>query len=248
MNVYVNAIDGIGDAIVSMMMSKRTWNCALDAEIRTVCDLVNNIHGRFLPRTGDDDYRPAEYFDAYDSYMEKLLKWGTIHPTLLRFIDLSITVEGLHRAGQDDWDAHAMRFQNRILRSSTAFAKFEQNEISDFYADKIIPTDVALNSLGLDVPQIITTDDGIKYVKCVNGYVREDLKDTKSVLRGLYMLSIPSNFIFRCNFADWSHVYKERGKHGGANPEVKELAERIADLLQEWQPKFTRELFMKIKC
>ena len=248
MNVYLNRIDGIDDAIVSMLFSKRSWTKETENRIRNINRMVNEPIGRYIPQDSEFASQNEKLYEEYNDYLEKLLKWGTIHPTLLRFIDLSITVEGLHRAGQDDWDAHAMRFQNRIMRSSTAFAKFEQDEISEFYADKIIPTDVALNSLGLDVPQIITTDDGIKYVKCVNGYVREDLKDTKSVLRGLYMLSIPSNFIFRCNFADWSHVYKERGKHGGANPEVKELAERIADLLQEWQPKFTRELFMKIKC
>ena len=246
MKVYINAINGIDDAIVSMMMSKRTWNKELDRNIRNVCSIVNSSNGYFIPVTNDADERSREAFEMYENYMEKLLKWGTIHPTLLRFIDLSITVEGLHRAGQDDWDAHAMRFQNRIMRSSTAFAKFEQNEISDYYAYKIIPTDVALSSLGLEVPQTIKDENGVKYVKCVNGYVREDLKDNKAVLRGLYMLSIPSNFIFRCNFTDWTHVYKERGKHGGANPEVKELAERIADLLEEWQPKFTRELFMKV--
>ena len=246
MQVYLNSIDGIDDAIVSMLMSKRTWTPFLDHEIRRMCTIVNTRNGQFIPKKEVGDDRLQRYFDDYGAYMDKVLKWGTKHITLLKFIDVSITVEGLHRAGQDDWDAHAQRFQNRIIRSSTRLAKFGEGEISSFYADKIIPMDIAFQRLGLEVPETLTTEDGTKYVKTVNGYIREDLKDNKDVLRGLYMLSIPSNFIFRCNLADLAHVYKERCKHGGANPEVKELAEAIADVLMIFQPKFTRELLLTI--
>ena len=61
------------------------------------------------------------------------------------------------------------------------------------------------------------------------------------------MLSIPSNFIFRINLAEWAHVYKERNKNGGANPEVKQCCEMIADQLVIAHPQFTRELWMNVK-
>lgn len=247
MNIYLNRIDGIDDAIISMLMSKRSWNIFTDEDIRRTCSIVNTSKGEYVPQQKNDK-REEKYFIQYNDYLTKLFKWGTQHITLLKFIDISVTVEGLHRAGQDDWDAHAQRFQNRIIRSSTRLAKFNEGEISDFYADKIISTDDALTRLGLEFPQELTDENGVKYVKTINGYIRDDLKENKDVLRGLYMLSIPSNFIFRCNLADFSHVYKERGKHGGANPEVKELAEGIVDRLEQWQPMITRELLMKIKC
>ncbi len=89
--------------------------------------------------------------------------------------------------------------------------------------------------------------DGVTYVKTINGYIREDLKDSADVKRGLYMLSIPSNFIFKINLTEWGHVFKERNSEGTANPEVKMCCEAIASQIEEIQPKFNRELFLKIK-
>lgn len=247
MNVYLNRIDGIDDAIVSMLFSKRTWKKETENRIRNINRIINEPIGRYIPQDSVFASQNEKLYEEYNDYLDKVVKWGTKHITLLKFIDISVTVEGIHRAGQDDWDAHAQRFQNRIVRSSTRLATFDEGERSDFYYDKILPTDVVLKVLGLDVPEHVMGEDGTKFVKTVNGYIREDLKDNKDVLRGLYMLSIPSNFIFRCNLADWAHVYKERGKHSGANPEVKALAEEIADQLELFQPKFTRELWMKVQ-
>lgn len=42
-------------------------------------------------------------------------------------------------------------------------------------------------------------------------------------------------------------TYKERKHQGAANPEVKMCCEAIADQIIEFQPKFSRELFLKIK-
>ena len=75
----------------------------------------------------------------------------------------------------------------------------------------------------------------------------EGYKDNNDVKRGLYMLSIPSNFIFKINLAEWAHVYKQRNGTTGANPEVKECCELIADELYKANPFFTRELFNKIE-
>lgn len=241
MKAYLNSIQGIPDAITSMFMSKRTWTRDKEQEIRDACDCVLDRTGRFQINPDSKDERVVQY----NKWLGSLTKWGTQHITMLKFIDLSVTVEGLHRAGQDDWDAHAKRFDNRIIRSSTRLARFG-NEMSDFYKDKIVPTDMALDILNIDLPEKITKD-GQTYVRNINGYVREDLFDDNDTRRGLYMLSIPSNFIFKVNLAEFAHVYKERNKNGHANPEVKECCEQIMDLITDAQPMFTRELMLAIK-
>ncbi len=239
MNIYVNEINGIADAIVSMHMSKRSWTREKELEIRAVCEKVLTRTGRIA---GEAD---GEALARYETWMDSLLKWGWRHITMLRFIDISVTVEGLHRAGQDDWDSHAARFNNRIIRSSTRLASFGY-EMSDWYQDKIIPTDAALAFLGIEAPDVLERD-GHTYVKTINGYIRADMQDSADVKRGLYMLSIPSNFIFRVNLTEWAHVYKERNREGTANPEVKLCCEGIADQIAQFQPRLDRELFLKIK-
>lgn len=239
MNIYVNEITGIADALVTMFMSKRSWTREKELEIREVCERVLNRQGRIIQDADKED------LDKYNTWIDSLLKWGWRHITMLRFIDISVTVEGLHRAGQDDWDSHAARFNNRIIRSSTRLAQFGY-EMSDWYEDKIMPTDLALEYLGIDAPEYVEKD-GEKFVKTVNGYIREDLQNNPDVKRGLYMLSIPSNFIFKINLTEWAHVYKERNANGTANPEVKMCCEAIADQITEIQPKFDRELFLKIQ-
>lgn len=239
MKIYVNEITGIADAVVSMFMSKRSWTREKETEIRNTCEAVLDRHGRILENADKDA------LEKYNTWLESLVKWGWRHTTMLRFIDISVTVEGLHRAGQDDWDSHAARFNNRIIRSSTRLASFGY-EVSDWYSDKIIPTDTAFEYLGIDTPDTMEKD-GVTYVKTINGYIREDLKDSADVKRGLYMLSIPSNFIFKINLTEWGHVFKERNSEGTANPEVKMCCEAIASQIEEIQPKFNRELFLKIK-
>lgn len=240
MNVYVNEITGVADAVTSMFMSKRTWTRKKEQEIRQICKLYTSSNGRMLMTPTDEKYQ------QFKEWLDTLVKWGWKHTTMLRFIDISVTVEGLHRAGQDDWDSHAKRFNNRIIRSSTRLATYNQNEMSDYYEGKIIPTDVALAQIGMTTPDTIEVD-GKKYVKSVNGYILEEYKDNKDVKRGLYMLSIPSNFIFKIDLCEWGHVYKERNTHSNANPEVKECCESIADQIEKFYPCFNRELFEKIK-
>ena len=118
--------------------------------------------------------------------------------------------------------------------------------MSDWYKDKIIPTDVALAMLNITTPDEIEVD-GKKYVKTVNGYILKEMENVSDVKRGLYMLSIPSNFVFKVDLTEWSHVYKERNKNGTANPEVKQLCEEIADQMERMIPIFNRDLFEKVK-
>lgn len=166
---------------------------------------------------------------------------------MLRFIDLSFSVYGLHRAGQDDLDSHAMRMNNRIIRSSTRLADFSDGEMSDYYAGKIIPTDMALASLGITTPDEIVVD-GKTYVRAVNGYILKGMENSKDVKRGLYMLSIPSNFVFRISLTEFAHVFKERNESGGANPEVKMAVESMAEQLNAATNGFVnRQLLLDIK-
>lgn len=240
MKVYLNKITGIDDAIVSMYFSKRSWNRGMETHIREVTKAILNSDGVYFPW-------PRDKTKEFDEWMDKLIKIGTKHITLLRFIDFSFTVEGIHRAGQDDWDAHAKRFDNRIIRASTRLATFEGDEMSDWYKGKIMTMDQVLRSIDAEVPEKITDENGTLFVRATNGYIREDLKDDKDAKRGLYMECIPSNFIFKVNLTEWAHVYKMRNKSTNANPEVKQLCENIADLLEDANPWFTRDLFNKIE-
>ena len=237
MRVQLNEVNGIADAIVALHMSKRTWTPELDKHIREVV----RQHTQ-----SDSLIEVVSASEEFNSYMQKLTKWGPKHPTLLRFIDLSVMVEGLHRGGQDDWDSHAKRFDNRIIRSSTRLADFHFGEKSDYYKDHILTTDEVCAMRGVELPGSVIVD-GKLFVRAVNGYVDADYENSRDMRRGLYMLSIPSNFIFRCNLTEFAHVYKERNANSTAHPEVQQVAEAIATQLEEIYPQFNRELLLSIR-
>lgn len=237
MKVYLNEISGMADGLVTLYLSKRTWTPELDEEIRD--DWWSYCH--------DNDWeRDGKIVERTEKRIESFCKYAWKHTTMLDFVTISATVEGIHRAGQDDWDAHAKRFDNRIIRSSTRLADFSEGEMSDYYRGKIIPTDVYLKTIRMELPEEMMWIDGKKYVKTVNGYIREDLKDDRDVKRGLYMESIPSTFIFKCNMAQWAHVYRLRNKNSTANPEVKELAEMLQNEIEKQMPWFDREFLTKV--
>ena len=241
MKVYVNEIDGIADAITSMYMSKRSWTREKEENIRNVTDIMTLSNGAYSKFLNVDNTN-----NEFVKWMDTLTKWGAKHTTMLRFIDISVTVEGLHRGAQDDLDSHSMRFNNRIIRSSTRLADYNEGEMSDYYRGKILPTDTALAILGVETPETIEVDGDI-YVKGVNGYILKGMENNKDVKRGLYMLSIPSNFIFKVNFVDWAHVYKQRCKSSNANPELKEAVEAIQNEIEETMPWLNRELINRIE-
>ena len=245
MKIYLNEMTGIADAIVSMFMSKRTWTKEKELHVRDICDCVLDKRGALRKCEVLSQNGHLDKLAIFEDWIDILVKWGWKHTTMLRFIDMSITVDGLHRAGQDDWDAHAKRFNNRIIRTSTRLANFG-DEVSEWYSDKIVSTDTALKELGIELPQTVQIGANV-YSKTVNGYIRDDYKDNPDAKRGLYMLSIPSNFIFKVDLAEWAHVYKERNISGSANPEVKQCCELIADQIEVFHKQFNRDLFMKIK-
>lgn len=239
MKVIVNSITGFEDAFVAMYISKRTWTPELDTEIRSVCNNVLDAHGNL--RNCD-----VESLNKFNKWLSMLLRMGKKHITVLRFIDISIMTEGLHRAGQDDVDAHARRFDNRIIRNSTRLATFSDEEMSDFYKDKVLTTNKVLNILDIDIPDSFEYE-GTRYVKSTNGYVKEEYENNNDVKRGLYMLSIPSNFISKINLCEWGHVFQQRNKDGGANPEVKEWAEEVMKQISNFHEQVTREYVLSIQ-
>ena len=240
MKVSVNSITGFEDAFVAMYISKRSWTPELDKEIRDICDDVLDRHGNINTDCN------KENFEKFNNWLVMLLKMGRKHITVLRYIDIAIMTEGLHRAGQDDVDAHARRFDNRIIRSSTRLATFDDDEMSDYYKDKVLTDAKVVKAvLGINMPEEIEYE-GCKYVKSPNGYVKEEYKNNKDVKRGLYMLSIPSNFVAKINLCEWGHVFKERNENGGANPEVKEWAEKVMELITSYHNQITRDYVLSI--
>lgn len=241
MKVKVNNITGFEEAFLAMFISKRSWTPELDKEVREVCNEVLDRNGRIVK------YCDFEKLNKFNNWLNILLKMGRNHITVLRFIDISIMTEGLHRAGQDDVDAHARRFDNRIIRSSTRLATFDDNEMSEYYKDKILTDSKVIKAvLGIDMPEEIEYE-GNKYVKSPNGYVKEEYKNNKDVKRGLYMLSIPSNFVSKINLCEWGHVFKERNQSGGANPEVKEWAEEVMRQITSYHEQITRDYVLTIE-
>lgn len=225
MEAYLNRIDGWDDAIISMFLSKRTLTRELENEIRnevyacTNHDPANGIIGALV--------NPSE---KMTDWLNKLFKWAPRHITMGRFLDFSFTVYGLHRGAQDDLDSHAKRMDNRIIRASTRLADFSHGEVSEYYEGKILPTDVALAALGITTPDEIEYE-GNTYVKGVNGYILKGMENNRDVKRGLYMLSIPSHFIYKINMTEYAHVYKERNIKSTANPELKTCIEDSTDQL-----------------
>lgn len=239
MKVILNRIEGIQEAIEAMFFSKRSWNEELHNIVSETCDRTLDNHGFIKDNATFTDLQQL------NKWIDMVIRMTKNHITIGRFIDLSFIVVGLHRGGQDDWDSHAHRFENRIIRNSTRLATFTA-EKSAFYEDKIITTDEALDILQIQAPDRIEYN-GKLYVKTCNGYIAEEYKDSKDVKRGLYMMSIPSNFIFKCNLTQFAHVYKERNSEGTANPEVKDCAEMCLKLINEKYTAINKDLMFAIK-
>lgn len=240
MEVYLNSVDGIADAITTMYMSKRSWTREKEEHIRDVVEKCTLRNGFIYDR------QDKETYEEFTDMLNKLFKWGKRHFTMLRFIDLSVTVEGLHRGATDDFDSHAKRLENRIIRSSTRLATYETEEISEWYQDKIVPTDVMLAYLGVETPDEIEYG-GNTYVKGTNGYIKKGFENNNDVKRGLYMLSLPMNFIFKVNLTEFAHIMKERDKNSHANPELQMMIESLYEQINKQYKWITREFLYEIK-
>lgn len=235
MNVYLNEISGLWNAIDTMYFSKRSWTREREQHIMELCDQCYDKHGLLVSEI------PDELMDL----MNKLFKWAPKHITMGRFLDFSFTIEGLHRGAQDDLDAHAMRMNNRIIRSSTRLASFG-SEKSAWYQGRILTTEEALEALGRHIPQKIEVD-GIEYVRTTGGYVALPYADSQDVKRGLYPLSIPSNCTFRVDCTQFAHIVKERDANSHAHPELRDCIELAMAKVQQNIPQLTREFYYSVK-
>lgn len=238
MRVQLNSITNIDDALLTMYFSRGTWTWEIDREVRKMVESCTDRRGNYIGGL-------AENIEKYTKTMTTWLKYAPKHSTMASFIGLSFTVEGLHRAGQDDWDAHAKRMDNRIIRQSTRLGTLPEDAKSDFYKDKILTYHEAMAILGIETPDEIE-HDGKTYVKVHDGYVLKGMEKNRDAHRGLYHLAFPSNFTFEINLAQFAHVYRMRNDKGGANPEVKQLAEQCMSLITAAQPFLTRDVVMSI--
>ena len=243
MKVYLTEMHSILDAFRTMYMSKRSWSLEKEAELSEIVAFSTDKYG--CPNNLNPEFK-----EKFDEECRKLFKWGKKHITMLRFLDCSVIVEGLHRGATDDLDAHAKRFENRIIRSSTRLANYKTEEVSEWYQDKIIPMDVALAYLGIKTPETIEYDR-TTYVKSENGYIVKGMENDKDVKRGLYMLSLPMTFTFKVNITELAHIYRERGSkeggaHGTAAPELQIMIEELINQVNSWYPQITREYLLDI--
>ena len=254
MKFQLMSITGIESAIASMKFTKRTWNPEWDATMRKNVQTVFDRNGFYIK--GCEDKEAVEYVNKQLEILRKVgAGWGDAsfdagHETILRFIDLEVVVSGLHRAAQDDLDAHAMRMNNRIVRSSSRSGNdTNTDEPSDWYKLRTMTFDDFMkliqdnrqedeetlydsfpNEFGLNI-------DGQEYkmVKTPHGYIREDLVENGDAQRGLYHLGMSSNCIFKVNLYDMRHIYMRRNPYTKANPElaagIESLALQIEDAL-----------------
>lgn len=166
------------------------------------------------------------------------------HHTLMKYIDISFFTIGLHRGAQDDLDAHAMGFNNRITRFSTRLANISETVLSEWYDDKIISFDQAKEFTGIEHPQVIETSIG-NFELTPFGYIHEDFNKIsdenglkKDVKRGLMPLGMESDALWKTDLFNLRYIYKMRSKLTKANPELKIGMEQLADQIEKLIPVF----------
>ncbi|AYP68798.1 hypothetical protein BpsM61_00024 [Bacillus phage vB_BpsM-61] len=172
------------------------------------------------------------------------------HHTLMKYIDISFFTVGLHRGAQDDLDAHAIAFNNRITRFSTRLAEIPEIRLSEWYSDKVIPLNDAIKLINrndeskIELPGTIEIDDKeFKYSPF--GYILKryaDMSDKnglyKDVHRGGMPLGMASDGIWKTDLFNLRYIYKMRSKLTKSNPELKEGMEQLADQIEKHLPMF----------
>jgi hypothetical protein len=213
--------------------------------LRNISVMDNGIE---VPHTG----KKGEISGNYDQDREEFARLMALtlnnamgqhkHHTLMKYIDVSFFTLGLHRGAQDDLDAHAIGFNNRITRYSTRLAKIDETVLSEWYADKIIPFEHAKQFVGIDYPEVIETDIG-NFEYTPFGYIHENFNKIsdenglkKDVKRGLMALGMESNALWKTDLFNLRYIYKMRSKLTKANPELKEGMEQLADQIEQHLP------------
>ncbi|MED3571928.1 FAD-dependent thymidylate synthase [Cytobacillus praedii] len=265
-------VSGYEEAILSLRMSKGkfySWEKA--KEIQELVYVMTDNQGRINKH---DQYAiKLNLVDSYDNpkitgnYVKDLQEFERLlgltfnnamgefkHHTLMKYIDVAFFTEGLHRGAQDDLDAHAIAFNNRITRFSTRLAEISDTQLSEWYQDKAIPFFEAFKLINqqriiqgkeeVKLPNGIEIDGNL-FTKTPFGYVLEKYAQVpaknglaKDVQRGLMPLGLSSNAIWKTDLFNLRYVYKMRSKLTKANPELKLGMEQLADQIEEAIPVF----------
>lgn len=233
MKATVMEISGYLPAFMSLYVTNK--NC----DRQRIIDIKDNILISVCPfgfcGNVPENSVTRPYFNAFNEYLEKVMKYGIAHghETLLDFIKISIFTEGLHRGAVDDFDSHARRLD--IIRSSTRAngKSSSEPEISDWYKGKILPYFEA--SKIAPIPDKIVLG-GETWVATAWGYIKEDFKNDKDVLRGLVGLATSSDIICTVSFRNLRHIYKLRRKGTHAAPELQEMMEQVREELKIKSP------------
>ncbi len=215
MNVEVLEISGYVPAICSLYMTNRNLDEERLNDIIATVDRATDKRGFIIP---DSPYKEKLY-----DYLFKAIQYGIKcgHHQILKFIDVTVYMQGLHRGAQDDYDAHAARMN--IIRATTRTKKGASHaELSEFYKDKILPFDLLWFT-----PDKIAID-GSEYIKTTWGYVQSEYIESADVLRGLTPLGVSSNNISKVPYGEHlRHIYSVRRMEGHANPELKKAMELL---------------------
>lgn len=252
-------ITGWGGAIRSMYMTNKNYTEELEAKIRKCEEAYNayNTTDSYMPFDSNLQVRfentntvmsETLYADDakwFENEINKVIKIGRHHITLLRYVDVEWIVDGLHRGAQDDFDSHAERFDNRIVRMSTRTNNDGKlAEISDWYKGKIL-TFQDLSDI-FNMPEEIEKD-GVIYTRTPFGYIQKDVIGTpieRDVRRGLVPLAVSSTFIVKCQITELCHVYRERNRNGNAAPELKDMIEMVVERISKEVPALNSEFFL----
>lgn len=263
MEFHLYKISGYEESIMSLRMSKGkyySWEKAQEIQelVYVVTDERGFIDTQYAYEgklkvfstfgkkvTGEYDKDVAEFKRLLGLTMDNAMGHHT-HHTLAKYIDISFFTEGLHRGAQDDLDAHAIAFNNRITRFSTRLATIDDVSVSEWYEDKVIPFDTAFKLIGgMEGLPCEIEHNGDIFSRTPFGYVHEkyasmhhEASIRKDVVRGLMPLGMPSNAIWKTDLFNLRYIYKMRGKLTKANPELKEGIEQLADQIEENLPVF----------
>lgn len=282
MKFILYKVSGYEEAIMALRMSKgKFYSEKIARNIQQLVNLVTDSQGFICSKsdyisklsvgrlieledngkvTGDYEQDVAEFKRLLGLTFDNAMGAQT-HHTLMKYIDVTFITEGLHRGAQDDLDAHAMAFNNRITRFSTRLAEIENVELSDWYKDKVIPfgevdrqsdagdllaqdNEGYLTMFYPELPETVSRDNN-NFVKTPFGYVLDKFAQVpaknglaKDVQRGLMPLGLSSNAIWKTDIFNLRYVYKMRSKLTKANPELKEGMEQLADQIEQHLPVF----------
>lgn len=256
MTFVLKSISGLESAIASLKFTRRTWTPEWDLTMREAVHAVFDRNGFIIPEAMTDENK---HWKEVEQLLCKLGKYGAGvgnsmydagHETLLRFIDFEFIVIGLHRAAQDDLDAHAMRMNNRIVRASSRNGdSINSGDMSEWYLPRILRFEDILDApvkmgegtttIANLLPENIEMkvgDTTYKMIKTQHGFIREDCVDNGDAQRGLYTLAMASNCIFKVSFHDMRHIYMRRNEFTHASPELAEGVEMAADQIEAKLP------------